>query len=133
MKPLTRALVVEIKYLIPLNGSNINDSLLLSSDKTFKDFKSAVADILGIPPKEVQVAYKFNTQPKADGYTLIKDAVQYLELIQSVRDEIAGFDKKKSKSKPKEFIVLLKNVNEGKEKGKQTSGKKEKNQKRIRI
>ena len=60
MKLLTRALVVEIKYLIPLNdnGSNINNSLLLSSDKTFKDFKSAVADILGIPPKEVQAAYK---------------------------------------------------------------------------
>ena len=50
-----------------------------------------------------------------------------------MRDEIAGFDKQKSKSKPKEFIVLLKNVNEGKEKGKQMSGKKEKNQKRVRI
>ncbi|KAF8797338.1 hypothetical protein BYT27DRAFT_7238900 [Phlegmacium glaucopus] len=109
----------KLNFAIPLNGADEIVSLL--SNISWKDFRSQLADTLGIAPKSVAVAYRFSTSPTSARYVHLKSTEHLTELFQTAKKTL------KTSRSQKPFYVTIKDLrDEPGKKGKQSKGRKNK-------
>ncbi|KAH7880330.1 uncharacterized protein C8R40DRAFT_1165285 [Lentinula edodes] len=107
-------------FSVPVDDANEEFTTPIS----WADFEYAVANTLGIAPRQVRVAYRFSTTPQSDClFNHVRNEAQLRELIKDAKVAQKAYAKSRVKTK-KKFIVVLKRTGEQSEKpGKDKDGK----------
>jgi len=113
---------IELSFQVPFEGAVSSE--IFSSEITWIEFRSKLADILSLAPSTVKVAYRFSVQPRTTLHTHLRNAKDFMGLIEKARAALAKLEKSKS---TKEFFVELKDLDPSsniKQQGKKTGTKK---------
>lgn len=117
---------LEISFQIPFEGAVSSE--IISSEVTWIEFRSTLADTLSLAPSEVKVAYRFSVHPRSTLHTHLRNADDLTVLFDKAR---IALDKHEKSRSAKDFFVELKDLNpfaneKGPGKGKKKTTKKKK-------
>ena len=99
-------------------------SEVFSSEMSWIEFRSKLADILLLAPSSVKVAYRFSVQPRTSQHMHLRNADDLTGLFEKAHATLAKLEKSKSL---KEFYIELKDLDASgvvKQKGKKQDTKK---------
>jgi hypothetical protein len=100
--------VFDVKFKIPVGGAD--EVLIVLSNMSWTEFLSNVADVIGIAPKKVSIAYCFSTDTCSTSFMHLSKATQLLELFQRANNVLNTSRSKKVK----DFSVEIKNLDDSK-------------------
>lgn len=113
-----------IAFIFSVPVDDANEEFRLTTPILWADFEYAVANTLGIAPRQVRVAYCFSTTLQSDrSFNHVRNEAQLRELIKDAEVAQKACAKSRVKTK-KKFVVVLKCTGEQSEKpGKDKDGK----------
>lgn len=88
-----------------MNVKGAEDSFSLHSTASYKEFRTAVADLADISPKSVEVGYRWSTSARNSAFKHVRNEEQLHQLMQGAKAEAAL-----KKNKSKMFCIELKAV-----------------------
>lgn len=112
-------------FSVPHDGAV--ETVVLQSSTTWHDFRHTIAEKIDVATKHLSLSYRLNSQPQKAPFRHLSTTVHYLELVDSVNEELESRAAKSSKAtgKMKALVVELKDLRPADRKGKgKAKGKK---------
>jgi hypothetical protein len=95
------------------------DNFTIASDITWLNFQFTLSEKLLVRPTDLNLAYRFSSDPRNQPPNRLSDAVSFIEMIAAARDGLAGYAAAKAKAKKgttkpaKPFKVEIVNLDTG--------------------
>jgi len=106
------------------------DNFTIASDITWLNFQFTLSEKLLVRPTDLNLAYRFSSDPRNQPPNRLSDAVSFIEMIAAAQDGLAGYaaaraKAKKGTTKPaKPFKVEIVNLDTGNAKATSRGGTK---------